>query len=120
MFQDPNKSKMPKVDTPEVADITTQAAGVIADKAAAEAGGKVKEIKEKVQQAGQMASQINAYTGVARQASAAFEHPAGTGGPTPGIVSGMEAAPQPISSKRASNSVLMAAMSYSGYRILPN
>ena len=110
MFQDPNKGKTPKVDTPEVTDITTQAAGILADKAAAEAGEKVKEAKDKVQQAGQIASQAAAYTGAARQMGSAFTGPAGPGGPTPGINdTGFAPQPQPISSKRASNSVLMAA-----------
>ena len=111
MFQDPNKGNMPKADTPEVTDITTQAAGIMADKAAEEAGEKVKEVKDKVQQAGQLASQAAAYTGAARQMGAAFTHPAGTNGHTPGIASGTDFAPQPqpMGSKRASNSVLMAA-----------
>jgi hypothetical protein len=47
MFQDPNnKGNIPKVDTPEVTDIASQAGGIIADKAPAEAGAKVKEAKE--------------------------------------------------------------------------
>ena len=109
MFQDPNKGNMPKVDTPEVTDITTQATSIMANKVAAEAGAKVQEAKDKVQQAGQIASQAAAYTGAARQMGSTLSNPAGTSGTTPGIVSGMEATPQPMSSKKTSNSVLMAA-----------
>jgi len=55
MFQDPNnKGNIPKVDTPEVADMTTQAASIIADKAAA-AGAQIQEAKDKVQQASRIA-----------------------------------------------------------------
>jgi hypothetical protein len=67
MFQDSNKSKMPKVDKPEVAGIATQAAGMVTDKLAEQAGEDVKEAKDKIQKGSQIASQATAYAGMAQQ-----------------------------------------------------
>jgi uncharacterized protein involved in type VI secretion and phage assembly len=67
MLQDPNKGSMPKVDTSEVAGIATQAAGMVTNKLAEQAGEDVKKAKAKIQKGGQLASQVTAYAGMAQQ-----------------------------------------------------
>ena len=64
--------------------------------------------------------QAAAYAGAAwKIGSTLSNHPTGTVGPTPGIVSGINPGPQPMSGNRASNSVLMAAYELLGVSHLP-
>lgn len=109
MLQDANNGKMPKPSQPDIESAAVKAGAMVADKVAEEAGGKVKDTKNKIRQGAKIASQVASYAGVSQQLGSSFSSHGGTTDPSSGVADGADPAPQSMGNNNISTAAAIAA-----------